>query len=166
MLPPTGVSIRPVSPLNAGGRALTARRRRMSACLQRSGVSARPPDMDVRAVRQRAAHARTSPDVLRAEARRPSCCSVTHVTPSSRRARPIALGGLTGRDDGCRSPGTRPGRTRRHARRGARTVAATTTGTAHAGTAPTPPRAARRCTTCGRRVLRVDTRRPTRRRPP
>lgn len=74
---------------------MTERRQRMSACLQRRGVSARTPERDVRTVRQLAEHSPTSPDVITAEELRPNFLSSTHVQPDSRRASPIARCGLT-----------------------------------------------------------------------
>jgi hypothetical protein len=51
--------------------------------------------MDGRAVRQRAEHDLTSPDRITEEARRDDFLSLKHVQHASRRARTIALGGLT-----------------------------------------------------------------------
>ena len=74
---------------------MPARRRSMIACLQLRGVSARTQALDVRAGRPLAEPDRTSPDVIRAEALRPSCLSVTPVTPYARRASTRARCGLT-----------------------------------------------------------------------
>jgi hypothetical protein len=74
---------------------MTPLRQRMRADLQRRGLSARTPALSVRAVRQRAAPDHTSPDRRTADARRDDWRSRTPVTPASRRARTIALCGLT-----------------------------------------------------------------------
>jgi integrase/recombinase XerD len=82
---------------------MTQRRRRMLEDRQRSGLSERTQELDVRAVRPLAAHDHKSPDRLTEAARRDSCRSLKHVQHDSRRARPIALGGIT-----CFSPHTLP----------------------------------------------------------
>jgi integrase len=75
---------------------MTALRKRMIACRQLRGWSARTQDRYVRAVRPRAEPSRQSPDVLTAEERRPSFLDIQKITPSSRRASTLALGGITG----------------------------------------------------------------------
>jgi hypothetical protein len=74
---------------------MTPLRQRLIEDLQLRGLSERTQDMSGRAVRQRAAHDHTSPDRLTEEALRQYCLSRKHVTHSSRRARTIALCGLT-----------------------------------------------------------------------
>ena len=73
---------------------MTELRRRMIECLQLSGLSERPQDMDVRAVRPLAAHYRKSPDLISEEELRPDFRYVTHVKPYSRSASTLALCGI------------------------------------------------------------------------
>ena len=74
---------------------MTALRKRMIECLQLRGLSARPQEMYVRAVRQRAEHSHKAPDVSTAAELRQSFLDIKHVQQYSRRARTIALCGLT-----------------------------------------------------------------------
>ena len=76
---------------------MTARRQRMIEGLQLRGVSARTQELDVRAVRQLAEHARQSPDVSTAEALRPvvpvpqACQAVRSERQHDRTVRPHVL---------------------------------------------------------------------------
>jgi integrase/recombinase XerD len=88
---------------------MTELRKRMIACLQLRGLSARPQERYVRAVRQRAEHDRTSPDFLTEAARRPFCLSSKPVTHDSRRASTSAR---CGRKCGFEHPRTSDGTTR------------------------------------------------------
>ena len=74
---------------------MTQRRPRRLEDLPRTGLSARPQELSVRAVHQRAAHDHTPPDRLTAGERRADCRALQTVQPDSRRARTIALCGLT-----------------------------------------------------------------------
>jgi integrase len=73
---------------------MTALRRRMIECLQLRGLSERPQDMYVRAVRQLAEHDRTSPDLSTEADLRQYFLSIKHVTQYSRRASTIARCGI------------------------------------------------------------------------
>jgi integrase/recombinase XerD len=74
---------------------MTPLRQRMLADLQLRRLSERTQEMDVRAVRQLAAHDHQSPDRITEEERRDYCRSLKNVTHDSRRASTIALGGIT-----------------------------------------------------------------------
>jgi site-specific recombinase XerD len=58
------------------------------------GLSARPQEMDVRAIRQLAEHYHKSPDCITEEELRTYFLYLKHVKPDSRRARTIALCGI------------------------------------------------------------------------
>jgi integrase/recombinase XerD len=73
---------------------MTQLRQRMREDLHLRGLSARTQEMSVRAVRQRAAHDHTSPDRITEAALRDYFRYLKNGKPHSRRARPIALGGL------------------------------------------------------------------------
>jgi len=74
---------------------MTELRKRMIECLQLRGLSERTQDMYVRAVRQLAAHYRTSPDVITEEELRQYFRYIKHVQRYSRSASTIALCGST-----------------------------------------------------------------------
>ena len=74
---------------------MTARRRSMLAALQLRGLSARTPEMDVRAVRQLAHHVNPSPDPITEDERRQSFLPLQTVRQSSRRATTMARCGST-----------------------------------------------------------------------
>jgi integrase/recombinase XerD len=73
---------------------MTARRTRMIECLQLRGLSERPQEMDVRAVRQLAEPSHKPPDVITEEALRQYFLSIKNGKPDSRRASTIALCGI------------------------------------------------------------------------
>jgi hypothetical protein len=69
-------------------------RQRMLAALQRRGLSERPQERAVRAVRPLAAHSHTSPERMTEAALRDDFLSLTNVQHYSRTASPIARCGL------------------------------------------------------------------------
>src|SRR5262245_32643969 len=73
---------------------MTELRKRRIECLQLRGLSAPPPEMDVRAVRQRAEHSRQSPDFITEEELRQYFRYLKNVKNYSRRASTIARCGI------------------------------------------------------------------------
>jgi integrase/recombinase XerD len=70
-------------------------RKRMIEDRQLRGLSERPQEASVRAVRHRAAHSHKSPDRITEADLRDDVLSLKNVKPYSRSASPIALGGVT-----------------------------------------------------------------------